>query len=232
MQGPFVLCLLLSLAFAGATNAAGPDESVQAPATATNDSELTTQAELTPDSFATPPQTVVMSPDSSCPCTDNESCCGNLVGKYRCLWDTYCADRRECWRKACGQGSCCRSQCGTSCGKTSRALIVVSGTRCSVRKGHLHRAGCHVSNCDGCCGGAIGADGVVEEAAPTKEGVPAEPTPADPGALPETAPNPPESEGSPQVIPPTVPETPTIHDTKSASSRRTWWLKRSNNIPR
>jgi hypothetical protein len=178
------------------------------------------------------PQTVVMSSDSSCPCTDNGCCCGKLVGKYRCLWDTYCADRRECWRKACGQGSCCRSQCGASCGKTSRALIVVSGTRCSVRQGHLHRVGCHVSNCDGCCGGAGGADGIVEEAAPTKEGVPSEPTPADTGAPPEAAPNPSESEESLQTTPPAASETPATTDTKSASSRRTWWLKRSNNIPR
>lgn len=221
MQGPLVLRLLLSLAFVGATNAAGPDEPVLAPAVVTDDSVLMTQPELQPNTFA--------APDASCPCTDDGRCCGNLVGPFRCLWDTYCADRRECWRKACGQDSGCRSQCGACYGTAGRALVVVNGTSCSVRKGRLHRAGCHVSNCDGCCGGAVG---VAEEAAPFKNEAPAEPTPADAGGQPAAALNPPESEESLQPNPPAAFETPTTNDMKSASSRRTWWLKRSNNIPR
>jgi len=231
MQGPLVLCLSLSLAFVGATNAAGPDEPVQAPVTVTDDSVLTTQPELPPDTFAEPVHTMATGSDTSCSCTD-DGCCGNLVGKYRCLWDTYCADRRECWRNACGQGSCGRSHCRKCHVKTGRALIVVNGTRCSVRKGHLHRANCHASNCDGCFGEAEGAVGVVEEAAPVTNGVPNEPTPADASAQPEAAPQPPESEESLQPTPPAALETPATNDIKSASSRRTWWLKRSNNIPR
>ena len=237
MHGPLVLCLALSLAFVGATNAAGPDEPDQAPAAVTQDSVLMGQPELQPHPFAAPEHSSFAGSDASCACNDEGPCCGNLVGKYRCLWDTYCTDRRECWRKACGQGSCgkglCgRPQCGACCGKTGRALIVVSGTPCFARKGHLHRAGCHLSNCDGCYGGAAGAIGVVEEAAPANNGAPTEPTPAQPGDQPEAAPIPLEPGESLQPTPPAASETPATNDTKSASSRRTWWLKRANNIPR
>lgn len=237
MHGPLVLCLMLSLALVGATNAAGPDEPDQAPALVTPDSVLASQPELQPDTATAPTPSEFVGNDASCPCTENACCCGQLVGKFRCLWDTYCADRRECWRKACGQGTCgpgiCgRSHCGTCCGKPSRALFVVGGAPCVIRKGHLHRAGCRISNCDGCCGGAVGTFGAVEEAAPLENGAPTEPTPAGAGAPTEAAPNSPQPEESLQPTPPAASETPATLDTKSASSRRTWWLKRNNNIPR